>query len=88
MAKATLQPPATYKVVLELSKDEAETLTAILAKVGGPSEGRRGFSQSIYNALVNAGVGRGVSILQFPAYQDLENRRGEGIDFKRTITRE
>jgi hypothetical protein len=54
MAKATkVIIPATVKVTLELSKEEAETLLAILGRVGGsPYHSRRQYAGAIYDALL------------------------------------
>ena len=58
MAKAiknVIPPPVVepkVEVVLTLSKDEAETLLAILGRVGGsPVNSRRKYAQSIFYAL-------------------------------------
>ena len=47
------------KIVLELSKDEAETLREILQYVGGdPTYSPRKHAESLLKALRDAGVGR------------------------------
>ena len=47
------------KIVLELSKEEAETLQEILARIGGsPEFSPRKHCDSVHSALNNAGIGR------------------------------
>ena len=48
MAKAT--KIETVEIVLTISKEEAETLLAVLGRVGG--WGRRAYSQAVYDALL------------------------------------
>ncbi len=53
MAKARLQEePKLYKVILELSQDEAETLLGVTGGIGGdPETSRRKHTDSIRYAL-------------------------------------
>lgn len=59
MAKATLVPPVPVKqnVLLELSREEAQLLRDMLGShIEGQSRGRRELSNSIFNALTDAGL--------------------------------
>lgn len=65
MAKATkaLLPVVEqpYSVVMTLSKEEAETLLAVLMRVGGVAETtRRKYSDSMLKAIREAGVSNSV----------------------------
>jgi hypothetical protein len=56
MAKATKQP-ADYTLILELSRDEAETLLFVCSAISGmPLTTPRRHTDAIHNALRDAGV--------------------------------
>ena len=51
-----VEPP--YKIVLELSQEEAEVLLAVTRHIGGhPSTSHRKYTDNIQRALYNAEVG-------------------------------
>ncbi|MET9126930.1 hypothetical protein [Streptomyces sp. NPDC004528] len=56
--QATVERVVTEKgFTLKLTVDEAETLVAVLARVGGsPSDSPRGLSEGVMDSLVSAGV--------------------------------
>lgn len=53
------QPPVMEEIILlQLTKDEAETLLLVSRKIGGHPSGRRGYMDNILQALDRAGVKR------------------------------
>jgi hypothetical protein len=76
MATVTSVVKTQTVVTLELSGEEALTLGLILGKVGGsPTQSRRKYVDSVYNALHKAGFA--------PAHDDKEQQYTSGtINFK------
>ena len=52
----TIKEEVTDGVVLTLTDQEAEALARVLGRIGGVPSGTRGQTQSVYDALYEAGV--------------------------------
>ncbi|MEU9708012.1 hypothetical protein AB0E21_05275 [Streptomyces sp. NPDC047967] len=83
-AELTKQTRVEETVTLTLSKEAAEVLTAIFAKVSGSrQDSYRRYTEEMYTALVGAGV-KGYGSLQDGIHHPYERLEG-GISFRAGI---
>lgn len=84
MAKAIKYEVVTTTFVLELSKDEAETLKIILMNIGGSkTKSRRRFSKKISQALDEAGC-----TLPYDYWTCVNVAFSSGIEFRNDLLTE
>lgn len=73
-------------VALELTLEEAQTLREVLGSVGGsPSQSGRGFADSIYDALVEAGFSQLPQELFVPSRQSIYFEDGSRAVIERAV---